>query len=75
MDELSTEAIDGPIRLNVCLNGGKDCERKSWCPAHSVWARAQRAMLDVLMGVTVSAMAANTLRRSNSTLPIATLAE
>ena len=51
------EAIDGPICLNVCLNGGKECERKSWCPAHPVWARAQRAMLDVLMSVTVSAMA------------------
>ncbi len=54
------EAIDGPICLNVCLNGGKDCERKSWCPAHPVWARAQRAMVDVLMSVTVSAMAAKT---------------
>jgi Rrf2 family protein len=54
------EAIDGPICLNVCLNGGKDCERKSWCPAHPVWARAQRAMVDVLMSVTVSSMAAKT---------------
>lgn len=53
------EAIDGPICLNVCLNGGKDCERKSWCPAHPVWARAQRAMVDVLMSVTVSSMAAS----------------
>jgi len=54
------EAIDGPICLNVCLNGGRDCERKSWCPAHPVWARAQRAMVDVLMSVTVSSMAAKT---------------
>ena len=54
------EAIDGPICLNVCLNGGRDCERRSWCPAHPVWARAQRAMVDVLMGVTVSSMAAKT---------------
>ncbi|MGA8739674.1 MAG: Rrf2 family transcriptional regulator, partial [Terracidiphilus sp.] len=54
------EAIDGPICLNVCLNGGKECERKSWCPAHPVWARAQRAMIDVLMSVTVSAMASRT---------------
>lgn len=51
------EAIDGPICLNLCLNGGKDCERKSWCPAHPVWARAQRAMVDVLMSVKVSSMA------------------
>ena len=52
------DAIDGPICLNVCLNGGKQCERKSWCPAHPVWARAQRAMVDVLMSVTVSSLAA-----------------
>jgi Rrf2 family protein len=52
------EAVDGPICLNVCLNGGKDCDRRSWCPAHPMWARAQRAMLDVLMSATVSAMAA-----------------
>ena len=54
------EAIDGPICLNVCLNGSKECDRKPTCPAHPVWARAQRAMLDVLMSITVSAMAAKT---------------
>ena len=55
------EAIDGPICLErLAFNGGKDCERKSWCPAHPVWARAQRAMVDVLMSVTVSSMAAKT---------------
>jgi len=51
------EAIDGPICLNVCLNGARGCDRKSTCPAHPVWARAQRAMLEVLMSVTVSSMA------------------
>lgn len=65
------EAIDGPISLNVCLNGGKDCERKSWCPAHPVWARAQRAMIDVLMSVTVSSMAAKIAPVSSTTLPSA----
>jgi Rrf2 family protein len=66
------ETIDGPICLNVCLNGGKDCSRKSSCPAHPVWARAQRAMIDVLISVTVSSMAAKTAPLpSPSTLPIA----
>jgi Rrf2 family protein len=51
------EAVDGPICLNVCLNGSKECGRKAWCPAHPVWARAQRAMIDVLKSATVSAMA------------------
>ena len=70
------EAIDGPICLNLCLNGGKECERKSWCPAHPVWAHAQRAMLDVLMGVTVSAMASRVVSHNDhdaklfSALPI-----
>ena len=69
------EAIDGPICLNVCLNGGRDCDRKSWCPAHPVWARAQHAMLDVLMSVTVSAMASRALPRFNPSISIAVAAE
>jgi Rrf2 family protein len=51
------EVIDGPICLNVCLNGGRDCSRKSTCPAHPVWARAQRAMLEVLISATVASLA------------------
>jgi Rrf2 family protein len=42
------EAIDGPIRLNVCLQHGASCNRKTWCPAHPVWQKAQAAMIDVL---------------------------
>lgn len=42
------EAVDGPIVLNVCLADGMPCKRSEWCPAHPVWARAQRAMLEVL---------------------------
>ena len=52
------EAIDGPIRLNVCLNGGRECDRKAHCPAHPVWWRAQRALMEVLMSVSVAEMAA-----------------
>jgi Rrf2 family protein len=59
------ESVEGPICLNACLNGGKDCGRKSCCPAHPVWARAQRAMVDVLMSVTVSAMASRTWPKHN----------
>ena len=51
------EAVDGPIRLNVCLASGTSCHRKLWCPAHPVWARAQRAMLEVLESATIADMA------------------
>jgi Rrf2 family protein len=51
------EAIDGPICLNLCLADGKSCERMETCPAHPVWAKAQRAMLDVLRQASMTAMA------------------
>jgi Rrf2 family protein len=52
------EAIDGAICLNVCLMHGRSCPRKARCPAHPVWVRAQQAMLQVLSGSSIAAMAA-----------------
>jgi Rrf2 family protein len=50
------EAIDGPIHLNVCLISPRACGRSRGCPAHLVWAKAQRAMLDVLSSAVISEM-------------------
>lgn len=51
------EAVEGPIRLNICLNGDHGCERQSWCPAHPVWEEAQSAMTQVLRQCTIQALA------------------
>lgn len=51
------EAIEGPICLNLCLVHGASCSRKSTCPAHPVWVRAQGAMLGVLNTATVADLA------------------
>jgi Rrf2 family protein len=51
------EAIEGPICLNLCLVHGASCSRKSNCPAHPVWVRAQEAMLGVLNTATVADLA------------------
>ena len=51
------EAIDGPIRLNLCLSTGLSCKRKNHCPVHPVWGRAQEAMLDVLKAASVAELA------------------
>ena len=51
------EAIEGPVRLNKCLDEGPSCERKSWCPAHAVWAEAQMAIVRVLGGTSMAALA------------------
>lgn len=51
------EAVEGPICLNLCLAAGASCRRKSFCPAHPVWASAQQAMLQVLNTATVADLA------------------
>lgn len=51
------EAVDGPVRLNVCLNSGQACPRSSWCPAHPVWVDAQQAMLSVLESARIQDLA------------------
>ena len=52
------EAIEGPVRLNQCIEEGPSCERKSWCPAHQVWAEAQAAVVRVLSAASMAALAA-----------------
>lgn len=51
------QAIDGPIHLNVCLVNGHSCDRAVTCPAHPIWAQAQRAMLDVLAHASIAKLA------------------
>jgi len=51
------EAIEGPVRLNQCIEEGPSCERKSWCPAHQVWAEAQAAVVSVLGGASMAGLA------------------
>jgi Rrf2 family protein len=51
------EAIEGPVRLNQCIAEGPSCERKSWCPAHQVWAEAQAAVVNVLGAASMASLA------------------
>ncbi len=53
------EVIDGPIHLNACLMTDRACGRKKCCPAHPVWARAQKAMLDVLASAVMADLASD----------------
>jgi len=51
------EAIEGPVRLNLCLTADQACARQGWCPAHSVWTEAQRAMAEVLRKASIRDLA------------------
>lgn len=52
------EAIDGPVRLNLCLMPDDSCSRKACCPAHPIWAQAQEALMRVLESATMAELAA-----------------
>ena len=51
------QAIEGPVRLNLCLTSDYACSRQEQCPAHGVWAEAQEAMLCVLQRVSIDGLA------------------
>lgn len=51
------EAIEGPLRLNICLNSDRCCSRQEWCPAHDVWVNAQAAVAEVLRSATIGNLA------------------
>jgi len=51
------EAVEGPMHLNVCLAYADACDRQSWCPARSVWERAQAAMASVLESARIDDLA------------------
>jgi len=51
------EAIEGPVRLNQCIEEGPSCDRKEWCPAHQVWAEAQAAIVTVLGAASMASLA------------------
>jgi Rrf2 family protein len=41
------EAVEGPVALNVCLDGDDACEREPRCTMASVWRLGQEKMLEV----------------------------
>ncbi len=41
------EAVEGPIAINVCLDGDDPCGKAEACTMVSVWRRGQEKMLEV----------------------------
>lgn len=51
------EAVEGPLRLNVCLLDDPKCNRRDFCAAHRVWCEAQEALERILSSVTIATLA------------------
>ena len=54
------EAVEGPIALNVCLDGDDACGHSSSCTMVSVWRLGQERMLDVYRQAKLSELAFKT---------------
>jgi len=61
------QAMEGPIQLNQCVAEGPSCERKSWCPAHQVWAEAQASVVMILGGASIAKLAAEMQKGTSAT--------
>ncbi len=51
------EAVEGPVALNVCLDGDDACGRAPTCTMVAVWREGQDRMLDVYRQAKLSTLA------------------
>ncbi|MGH8014554.1 MAG: RrF2 family transcriptional regulator [Candidatus Binataceae bacterium] len=53
------EAVEGPITLNVCVEGGTTCDLQPTCRMFRVWEEGQRVLLEVFSQTTLQEVAAS----------------
>jgi Rrf2 family protein len=54
------EAIDGPIQLNVCVQGDGACTFEEDCPVRPVWCDVQSELISRLKGTSFGDLLAST---------------
>jgi DNA-binding IscR family transcriptional regulator len=52
------EAIDGPINLNMCVEGEGNCMFEENCPLRPVWCDARKELVTKLKNTTFAQLAA-----------------
>src|SRR5215472_4760118 len=58
------EAVEGPITLNVCVDGSSVCNLQPACRMFRVWEEGQRVLLDVFSHAMLSEVASSRQRNS-----------
>jgi Rrf2 family protein len=53
------EAVEGPITLNVCVDGSSVCNLQPVCRMFRVWEEGQRVLLDVFSRTMLSEIASS----------------
>ena len=59
------EAVEGPIYLNVCMQGEDVCQFSSHCAVHNVWHEAQEAIQKILGKKTIRELSRTNLAHGN----------
>jgi Rrf2 family protein len=53
------EAVEGPITLNLCVEGGAQCSLQPTCRMFRVWEEGQRSLLDIFSHTTIREIASS----------------
>jgi Rrf2 family protein len=53
------EAVEGPITLNVCVDGSSSCALQPTCRMFRVWEEGQRVLLEIFSQTTLKEIAAS----------------
>jgi Rrf2 family protein len=53
------EAVEGPITLNLCVDGSSRCDLQPTCRMFRVWEEGQRALLDIFSRTMLSEVASS----------------
>lgn len=48
------EAVEGPIAINLCVEGGASCSLQPGCRMFRVWEQGQKVLLEVFSQATLS---------------------
>lgn len=59
------EAVEGPIYLNVCMQGEDTCQFSNHCSVHLVWHEAQDAMRNILGKKTIRQLSGHNLAKGS----------
>ena len=51
------EAVEGPVNVNLCLDGKESCKLTPSCTMYSVWKLGQERMLEVYRAATLDTLA------------------
>ncbi len=60
------EAVEGPIYLNVCMQGKDACDFSAYCAVHLVWHEAQQAVQKILGKKTIKELSETNLALTTS---------